>query len=71
MSTRHKSEGGKAKTGTRGLCQYKKVAVLPIIIEALGTVGKGFRTWIRKIQMEKYCNLMLNSLFLSLTGTCR
>ena len=40
------------------LWQYKKVVVIPIIIGALGTIGKDFRTWIRKIQMENYCNLM-------------
>ena len=40
------------------LWQYKKVVVLSIIIGALGTIGKNFRTWIRKIQMENYCYLM-------------
>ena len=40
------------------LWQCKKVLVIPMIIGALGTIGKGFRTWIRKIQMENYRDVM-------------
>ena len=42
----------KLKIEIKRLWQCKKVVVIPIIIEALGTISKGFRTWIRKIQME-------------------
>ena len=43
----HKSKRQKGR-----LWQCKKVVVNPIIIAVLGTIGKGFRTWIRKIQVE-------------------
>ena len=38
--------------------QCKKVVAIPIIIGALGTIGKAFRTWTKKIQMENYCGFM-------------
>ena len=53
MSLRHKSEGERARKG-RAVPQIEerdwetlamqKVVVIPIIIGALGTIGKGFRT---------------------------
>ena len=48
----------KSKREMGKLWQYKKVVVIPINNGALGRIGKGFRTWIRKIQMENYCGLM-------------
>ena len=38
--------------------QCKKVVVISIITGPLGTIGKGFRTWIRNIKMDNYCDLM-------------
>ena len=48
----------KRKIGRHWQCA--KMVVIPIVTGALGTTGKGFRTWIRKIQMENYCELMQN-----------
>ena len=31
---------------------------MPIITGALGLSGRGFRTWMRKLQLVKYCELM-------------
>ena len=42
----------------REISTMQKMVVIPIIIRALGTIGKCFRTWIRKIQMENYCDLL-------------
>ena len=36
----------------------EKVAVIPIIIGALGTINWDFWTWTRKLQMENYCSLI-------------
>ena len=40
------------------LCQSKKLVVIPIILGALGAIGNDFRTRIRKIKTENYCDLM-------------
>ena len=53
------------------LLAIKKVVVIPIIIGALGTIGKGFRTWIRKMQMENYCNLMQKACLLGIAKIIR
>ena len=63
MSIRHKSEGERARKGRTILkIEERDKETLAIqksgIIGALGTIGKDFRTCIRKIQMQNCCNLM-------------
>ena len=68
MSIRHKTEINRARKGKTipriqereigRLWQCKKEVVIPIIIGALDAIDNGFRTWIRKMQIENYCKLM-------------
>ena len=75
MSIQHAREGERARKGRTvskievrdfegRLWQCKNVVVIPIIIGVLGTISKGFRTWIRKMQMENYRNLMQKACWL-------
>ena len=68
MFIQHRNEGERARKGRMipwieereigRLWQCKRVIVITIITGALGTISKGFRTWIRKIEMKNYCDLM-------------
>ena len=40
------------------LWECKKVLVTPVVIGALGTIGKNFKAWMKPIGMEEYLELM-------------
>ena len=40
------------------LWECRKVTVIPVVIGALGTIGKNFKSWTKMIEMDNYLDLM-------------
>ena len=68
MSIRQKSEGvrtrrcrtiSRIEERDRETLTMQNVLVIPIIIGALGTIGKGFRAWINQFSFYIYINIII------------
>ena len=59
------------KRELKRIWKQKHVFVVPVIIGALGTIGKNFDSWIKKLKLEKKKHLMQRACLLGTSKILR